>query len=133
MPDWLFNVMFYGVFVVAGIMFVFIICFAFSSKLQGKMMGKQIKAARHMLDDVQEDLTKIGGTVINTKKAILDENEEALTDSAIKEANIEKEKIRIRAKALRDGLTGKDVMYCKHCGEAVDADSKFCKSCGKEL
>jgi type III secretory pathway component EscV len=24
-------------------------------------------------------------------------------------------------------------MYCKYCGVQIDADSKFCKSCGKEL
>jgi len=23
-------------------------------------------------------------------------------------------------------------IYCKHCGEAIDADSKFCNKCGGE-
>ena len=23
-------------------------------------------------------------------------------------------------------------VYCKHCGASIDADSKFCKICGKE-
>ena len=25
-----------------------------------------------------------------------------------------------------------ETIFCKHCGAKIDADSKFCKSCGKE-
>lgn len=33
--------------------------------------------------------------------------------------------------AIREGLQGDATMFCKHCGESIDADSKFCKKCGK--
>ena len=25
-----------------------------------------------------------------------------------------------------------DYVFCKHCGSKIDADSKFCKKCGRE-
>ena len=47
------------------------------------------------------------------------------------EAEIEKEGIKIKAGAIKEGFTGGDTMYCKHCGTSIDSDSRFCKNCGK--
>ena len=41
------------------------------------------------------------------------------------------EGIKIKAGAVKEGFTGGDTMYCKHCGTSIDSDSRFCKSCGK--
>lgn len=81
----------------------------FSPKLRAKMMERQMKSMKYMMD----------------------ENEEVLTDISKKSANISKEGIRIKANALKEGLTGNQV-YCKYCGESIDEDSVFCKNCGKE-
>ena len=32
----------------------------------------------------------------------------------------------------KDSVTTEGKMYCKHCGSAIDADSKFCNHCGQE-
>ena len=37
------------------------------------------------------------------------------------------------AKGIKEGLKEDNVIYCKHCGEPIDADSTFCKKCGKQL
>ena len=48
-----------------------------------------------------------------------------------KEAEIEKEGIKIKTSAFKEGMSGTKTIYCKHCGSRIDSDSKFCKSCGK--
>ena len=36
------------------------------------------------------------------------------------------------AKGIKEGTSGEETMYCKHCGTKIDADSRFCSKCGKE-
>lgn len=43
-----------------------------------------------------------------------DSSDNTVTEESVSENNVEK-------------------MYCKYCGVQIDLDSKFCKSCGKEL
>lgn len=94
------------IFIAAG--FIFTFAMIFSPKLRGKMMSKQIKAAKYMLDETEEDLK----------------------DMSTRGANISKEGIEITTRAIKDGLT-KERKYCKYCGEAIDEDSKYCKKCGE--
>ena len=103
-----------------------------SPKLRGKMMSRQFKSVRYMLEESKDDLAKLSNTGIEIKKQILDENEEMLTNIASKEANIEGVKIKSAAKAIKEGLTENNTIYCKHCGSLIDSDSKYCKVCGKE-
>ena len=49
-----------------------------------------------------------------------------------KEAEIKSGGVRTTAKAVKEGLTGVESVFCKHCGASIDSDSKFCKKCGKE-
>ena len=37
------------------------------------------------------------------------------------------------SKQIKDELSFPDMMYCKHCGKRIEADSKFCKYCGGRL
>ncbi len=117
-------------------MFIFSFIMIFSSKARGKMMSKQMKAMRYAIEESKPDIEKMGtdagNAAVNIKKNILDENEDVLKEMAEKEANIEKGAIKTKSKAVREGLLGEDTIYCKHCGNVIDADSKFCKSCGKE-
>ena len=102
-----------------GITFIFMLVIMLSPKARGKMMGRQIKAAKYMLD----------------------ENEETLRDMATRTANISKEGVKITTKALKDGFTDDGFSstsssnygyYCKNCGEPIDVDSNYCKKCGKK-
>ncbi len=116
------------------LVFAFTIAIIVSPKFKAKIMSRQIKATKKMIDYSKDDLTSMGTAMgnisIQTKKNILDENEDSLRDMATREANISKKGIEITANAIKKGLT-EDNTQCKHCGTSIDKDSKFCKKCGK--
>ena len=115
-----------------AILVIVILSFA-SPKFGGKIMSRQVKSMKYMLDESKNDLTDLAGTTIDIKKNILDKNEEVLRELKTRGANISKDSIEITAKAIKDGLTSTDNIYCKHCGASIDKDSKFCKECGKNV
>lgn len=129
------EILFYIVPILIGITFIMTIALMVSPKLRGKLMSRQIKVTKHMMDYSKEDLKDILSTSadigINAEKEILDNNEETMMENATRKANINKKGIEITANAIKEGLNGSKI-YCKHCGKLIDEDSKFCKSCGKE-
>lgn len=80
---------------------------------------------------LEKTLTNLGSTVAKARNNIINNNEDILKETADKTANINKDAVTTMAHAIKEGFTEK-LIYCKHCGVAIDADSKFCKSCGKE-
>ena len=121
------------IFIAMG--FVFTFAMIFSSRFRAKMLGQQIKSIKYTVEENKENLSDIitaaGSVGINARKRIMDEHEDTLRDINAREANTKKDSIEITARAIRDGLLG-EKMYCKHCGNSIDKDSKFCKVCGKE-
>ncbi len=113
---------------------VFIVVFAMvlSPKLRGKMMARNIKSMKYMLDESKDSLEEMGNTAINIRKKIIDENEDVLKETASKEGDIASIGVEKKARAIRKGLL-EDEIYCKYCGKSIEKDSKFCKYCGKEL
>ena len=89
--------------------FVLIIAMNVSPRFKGKMMSREIKAKKYMMDESKEDL-----------KSISDDMAYATKDG-----------VKATVGAIREGLT-KTTIFCKHCGSEIDEDSKFCKKCGKE-
>ena len=71
---------------------------------------------------------------IKTHKYQIEENKQDLTDIANATADITKGAVQTTASAVKEGFTSPDEpqMYCKHCGAQIDANSRFCKVCGKE-
>lgn len=126
-----FDAMFIIVPIFIGIVFIFVIAMFISPKFRGKMMARQVKTVKYMLDESKKDLEEIGGMSINVKKNIIDDNEEFLKDISEKEGEIAGIGIEKKVRAIKKGLL-EDEMYCKHCGMLIDSDSKFCKKCGKE-
>lgn len=106
--------MIYAMFIIAPIfialVFVFVIAQIVSPKFRGKMMSRQIKATKYMMDDSKEDIKNISTNM----------------------AEATKEGVETTACAIKKGFTENESMYCKHCGTKIDKDSKFCKNCGKE-
>lgn len=99
-------------FMIGGFMVVFGLFFGISGLLMG----------------FRPEITKMA-----TKSAryIQQENKEDLSDIATNAADITSEAITKTTKAIKKGL--EDKIFCKHCGEKIDSDSKFCNKCGKEL
>lgn len=120
------------------VVWAFMIGMIFSPKLRSKFMGHQLKMQKQMLEDNKETIKDIntlsGGIGIQSKRNILDENEEDLRHMTSKQASINAEAIKTTARAFKEGFTGSEPekVYCKHCGASIDMDSAFCKSCGKK-
>ena len=66
----------------------------------------------------------------NTIRYIQEENKDDLSAIATNNAQIMSDAVKITADAVKDGIRA--TKFCKHCGEKIDEDSKFCSSCGKE-
>ena len=66
---------------------------------------------------------------INTNKYILNQNKDELSSLASESADITAEAVEKTAAAASRGMSAGKI-YCKHCGDKIDEDSKFCKSCG---
>ena len=136
-PGGFFNVFFIIVIILIVLIFGFTFVMIFSSKARGKMMSKQVKSLKHMMDDSAADIEALGATLggvsARTKKRVLDENEDILADVSQREANIKKGYVKTMARAVKEGLSEADgSAFCKHCGAIIDEDSTFCKKCGKK-
>ena len=113
--------------------FIIVIALMISPKLRAKFIKHQLKTYKHVVDDSKDELTHIGtgmGNIsVETKKRILEQNEETLQDMATQQANINREGIEIMAGAVKKGFTS--TVYCKHCGTSIAEDSRYCRYCGK--
>ena len=118
--------------IIFAVIFIISILSIFSPKFRGKMISQQVKSLKYMMEESKDDIAKMAGTTVGIKKEVLDDNEDALTDIANKEAKLNAVRIKSAARAIKEGLTENNSIYCKHCGASIDSDSKFCKSCGKE-
>ena len=128
----MFDIMFIIVPILVFAGFIFTFALVLSPKLRGKLMSKQIDAANYMIKESKNSLSDLAGTAMDIKKNILTENEDVLKEMYTKEAEIEKEGLKIKTSAIKEGLSGTKNVYCKHCGALIDSDSRFCKSCGKK-
>ena len=97
------NLVFIIVPIVAICIFIITFLLMVSPKLRGKMMSRQIKSVKYMLDESQDDLREM--------------------------ANKAKEGMKGFSSNANDGFSSWD-NYCKHCGAMIDADSVYCKRCG---
>ena len=104
-----FSIFFIIVLILVVLVFAFTIATIFSPKLRGKMMSKQVKAGKYMMDESKDDIKTISDSM----------------------AYATKDGIKTVAGAIKEGLTQNDA-FCKYCGSKIDSDSKFCKKCGKE-
>ena len=109
MGDLFFDVIFYGALIIGGLIFIVVVASIISPKFSGKMMSRQVKAQKYMMDESKEDI-----------KSISDDMAYATKDG-----------LKTMAGAIKEGLTKSNV-FCKYCGNEIDDDSKFCKNCGKE-
>ena len=116
--------------------FIFTFAMMFSPKLRAKMMSRQIKFLKHMVDYSKEDLeniiTNMGDISVSSTKNIINENEKELKDIVEKSSDLGSIAVEKTARAIKIGLED-NLVYCKYCGKTIDSDSRFCKNCGKEV
>ena len=62
------NILFIIVPIFIGLVFIFMILMIVSPKLRGKMMSRQFKSVRYMLEESKDDLAKLSNTGIEIKK-----------------------------------------------------------------
>ena len=84
--------------VLACSIIIFVILSLFSPRVQGKMMSKQIKSVKHMMDYSKDDLKELMKTTAKTgtiaEKEILDENEDIMSSNERRKANIKKKVLK---------------------------------------
>ena len=87
-----FKIMSVLVPVLAVGIFVFVFAMLLSPKLRGKVMSRQVKATKYMLDESKDTLTDIattaGGIAADSADNILQQNEQTLTDIAARTGSI---------------------------------------------
>ena len=98
---------------ICGLTFVISIITSSNPKVRAKSMEKQMKAVKYMMD----------------------ENKELLKGIAEQRAEISRDSIEIRARAMKKGFSEQEEtekIFCENCGKTIEKDSKFCNYCGKE-
>lgn len=133
---YMFDIIFVITAIFIGFTFIFVVLMFVSPKLRGKLMSRQVKALKHMTDYSKKDFEDINynvaDTSMNANKRLMEDNYDDLEDMASMNANINKDAIYIKSKAIKDGLSS-FMIYCKYCGNKIDSDSKYCNYCGKKL
>ena len=105
------EILFWILFGLAFIIIVGGFIIMLNPKIQGKLLSKQIKSLKQMMDESKDDI-----------KSISDEMTAATKDS-----------LETTARTIKKGLTSDEDKTCPYCQSKIDKDSKFCKYCGKEI
>lgn len=132
MGEYMWIIILIAFLVVAAIVLSRVVSRKNNGGIHSKLMNDLLSENKNIFKDSSSTLENMMSSMIQTKKKILEENADDLAYISQKEAEIESSGVRIKAKAVKDGLTDNDTAFCKHCGTAIDSDSKFCKKCGKE-
>ena len=111
-------------------MFLMVGFMLFMPKVKNNMLERQMKSAKNMLEGNKDTLKELSRATIDLQKELLDENENALKELSSKRADIESVGLEKKAAAVKRGLT--DTKKCKFCDAIIEADSIFCKECGKK-
>lgn len=69
---------------------------------------------------------------IDFTKEVVEDNKESLKNISKTYTDINLENIEKISGAVKKGFET-EKMFCKNCGETIDASSNYCKSCGKRV
>ena len=118
----MFDIIFVITAIFIGFTFIFVVLMFVSPKLRGKLMSRQVKTLKHMTDYSKKDFEDINYNVadasMNANKRLMDDNYDDLEDMASMNANINKDAIYIKSKAIKDGLSSSKI-YCNYCGKKL--------------
>ena len=102
-----------------------------------------IKTEKYIMETTKDDLKDLLSTTmgigIGATSDAIDGNEDELRNVVDKGSGIASGGIFKSAKAFAKGFKsglgdaqGQTDVYCKYCGASIDADSVFCKKCGRQ-
>ena len=145
----MFNIMMFIPLIMFGIVFIFTIINMigiFSGRTQKRMMNHAMKTMKSMTEDTDGMSNNLKDMVVNLtemQKDLYEEHGDTLKDLARMQGEVEAEKTRAKAQAVKD-VFGNDAkvdpsmftsttkkIACKNCGTLIDSDSMYCKVCGK--
>lgn len=130
-----FNIVFVIMFLLGIGFFVFVLLMIFNPKIRSKMMGRQLKATKMILDDNKETIKDIhnlqADIAIESTDNILDKHEKTLEKNMTKMANIGSSSVETTVRAVKQGI--KNTKECPKCKKYNEEDAKFCKECGTEF
>lgn len=94
------------------------------------------KIGKDIVDMNKKDLENLGKSIadvsIKIKKGVQDEHSQELEEIEAREAEIKAKGTKRTAKAVKEGFTENEQVFCRFCGESIEKDSLFCKHCGKK-
>ena len=91
-----------------------------------------VKTARYIQEENREDLTAVATGTAQIVSGAVSTIATSASDAIARVVSQEQEQRQEQSQEQTQEETQPKTMYCKHCGEKIDADSKFCKACGKE-
>ena len=99
------SVGFVVVSLMVGALFIFIIAQMVSPKFRGKLLSRNIKATKYMMDESKDDIKSISDDLANATKG----------------------GIETTVRSIKKGITEDDGVYCKHCDAEISNDFKLIK------
>ena len=114
-------------------------CLIYLLPIGTQNMAKSIDFLRYMLDNIfvgnYRAIARLEVLYMSKVDVVLgafygDEGKGKIIDYLSTKADISGEAITKVSKSIKKGF--KNTKYCKYCGAEIDADSSFCKECGKK-
>jgi len=106
------------------------------------VMKFEVKTTNYVFKDNKETLTdtltNMSEISVDAVGSVMQDKKENLKNIADTGAEISKDAIKTVSQSAAEGVTGEKnstnlrqhTCYCKHCGEQIDTDSKYCSYCG---
>ena len=131
----LFNIIFVIVFIISILFFVFVFLMIFSPAMRSKMMGRQLKVTKRVLDDNKDTIKDIANLqadiAIESTDSILDKHEDTIEKNITKMANMSSKSVETTARAIKKGIS--KTKECPKCNELNEENAKFCQECGTKF
>lgn len=130
-----FNIVFIITLIISIGFFVFVVLMIFSPAMRSKMIGRQLKATKRMLDDNKDTIKDIhnlqADIAIESADNILDKHEKTIEKNMDKMANMSSSSIETTARAIKKGIS--KTKECPKCNSFNEENAKFCQECGTKF
>ena len=122
-----------GVIVIILVVIIVFMLKGMSTRVLEKNIEKMSNQKGMETSVLEDTLVNMSEAVVRAQNKIIKNNEEMLKDTADRSAKINRDAIKSKASAVKEGFEDNNTTFCKYCGASIDSDSVFCKECGKKL